>query len=58
MTTKPAAPLFTFESFDDAAACVDELTTPATAGQFIIIEPRANVYQVIQLDNNSDGINP
>lgn len=50
MTTPPAA--LVFDTFEAAADCVDELTTPATAGQFLISESESGVYRVYLLDSD------
>lgn len=50
MTTQ-SAPLV-FDTFEAAADCVDELTTPATAGQFLISESESGCYQIIPADSH------
>lgn len=38
--------LTVFDSFEAAADCIDELTTPATAGSFLIMENESGGYRV------------
>lgn len=45
-------PLATFGSFEEAADYVDQQTTPANAGSFLIEQTAADEYTVYHLSNN------
>lgn len=50
MTTQPAT--LVFDTFEAAADCIDKLTTPETAGQFLINETESGRYQIIPADSH------